>query len=249
MPKFEKVQKGNPHRLAISQHIFPSKSIARFADSDGRVQIHMRPGNLIRRAKPSDSIFCAKRAWDHGSEVGFFKKFEDDFQRLAELIINGHVRNFDRAYTQVISAYYVLWMVRAQICDQPEQDAVLHGILAGGQWSKNKEEEIEKAGFAFQRGGTIPARLVNGLRARVMVGRYLGQVNPTASWGVVRALDGEFLVPDWPIHAFIPINPTLALANPAVNQILDRNALALVNKQLRSASRRYFFARDLGACP
>jgi hypothetical protein len=39
MLKFEKPQKGNPHCLAIDQHTFPSKSIARFADANGRVQI------------------------------------------------------------------------------------------------------------------------------------------------------------------------------------------------------------------
>jgi hypothetical protein len=48
MPKFERPQKGNPHRLAIDQHTFPSKSIARFADSDGTVQIHMQRTGLIR---------------------------------------------------------------------------------------------------------------------------------------------------------------------------------------------------------
>ena len=140
-------------------------------------------------------------------------------------------------------------MARAEIRDQPEQDAVLRGILHDRQWSKDEEEELEKAGFAFRRGTVIPARVVNGLRARVMVGRYLRRVNPTAHWGVVRASGGEFLVPDWPVYAFIPINPTLALASPAFNQTLDRDAVALINDQLRSASRRYFFARDFVACP
>jgi hypothetical protein len=81
------------------------------------------------------------------------------------------------------------------------------------------------------------------------VGRYLREVNASASWGIVRASGGEFVVPDWPMHAFIPINPTLALANPAINQALDRDAVGVVNKQLRLASRRYFFARDFAACP
>jgi hypothetical protein len=165
------------------------------------------------------------------------------------LIIDGRVLTFDREQTHVISSFYVLWMVRAKIRDQPGKDAVLRGVLPGRGWSKDEEEGLEKAGLAFQRGITIPARLVNGLHARVLVGRYLREVNPSASWDVVRASGGEFVVPDWPVHAFIPINPTLALANHAINKTLDQDTVGVVNEQLRLASRRYFFARDFSACP
>jgi hypothetical protein len=142
MPKFEKPQKGNPHRLAIAQHTFPSKSIARFVDSDGRVQIHMQPAGLIRRAKPTDSIFCARRAWDHSAEVGFIKELEDRFQDLAALIIDGRVLTFDGEQTHVISSFYVLWMVRTEIRDRPGKDAVLRGVLPGRGWSKDEEEGL-----------------------------------------------------------------------------------------------------------
>src|SRR5260221_12360688 len=251
MPKFEKPQKGNPHRLTIGQDTFPSKSIARFADTDGRVHIHMKPAGPIRRAKPTDNIFCALRAWDHGTEVGLMKTIEDRFQHLAELIIDGHVLTFDAEQTHVISSFYALWMVRAKIRDQPGKDVVLPVIGPGRGRSKDEEERIEKAGFPFLRGTTFPAHVVNGLHAGVLVNRYLRQVNPSASWGVVRASGGEFVVPDWPAHAFIPINPTLALANHAIaiDQTLDRDAVGVVNKQLRLASRRYFVGRDLAACP
>jgi hypothetical protein len=225
MPKFEKPQKGNPHRLAVSQHVFPSKSIARFAGSDGRVHLHTRQGNLIRRAKPTDSIFCVTRAWDNGSEVGFIKKLEDDFQRLAESILEGRVSSFDGERTHIISSFYVLWMARAEIRHQPEQDIALKGILPGRKWSKDDEEQLEKAGFTFFRGTAVPGRILNGMRLRMQVTRYLRQVNPTACWGIIRASSGEFLAPDWPVHAFIPINPTLALANPAINQTLNRESV------------------------
>jgi hypothetical protein len=195
------------------------------------------------------TVYFVQGVWDHGSEVGFIKKIEDNFQRLAELIIKGLVYDFDREQTHAISSFYVLWTVREETRNQPEQDGVLQGILSGCRWSTHEEEELEKVGFAFQRGNTVPARVVNGLRIRVQVGRYLRQINPTAHWGIVQASDGEFVVPNWPVHAFVPINPALALANPARNQRLDRDAVQLVNEQLRAASRRYFFARDFAACP
>ena len=240
MPKFEKPQKRNPHRLVVRQHVFPSRSIARFAGADGRVHLHAHPGNFTRRAKPTDAIICVSRAWDYGSEVGFIKKIEDDFQRLAELIIGGQALSFGQEQTYIISSFYVLWMARAEIRHQPEEDVVLKGILPGRKWSKDDEEQLEKAGLAFLRRAAFPGRILNGMRVRRQVMRYLRQVNPTAHWGIVRALDGEFVAPDWPVFGFVPINPTLALANPARNQLLDRNAVRKVNEQLRSASRRYF---------
>ena len=249
MPKFEKTQKTNPDQLVKGQHVFPKKSIARFAGSDGRVHIHIRPDNLIRRVKPTNNIFCAQRAWDHGSEVGIIKKIEDDFQRLAESILEGRISSFGREQTHMISCFYALWMARAEIRDKPEQDAVLPGILPGREWSKDEEEQLEKAGIAYLRGTTFPARDLNGMRLRKQVRRYLREVDPTACWGVVRASGGEFVVPDWPLHAFIPINPTLALVNHEINQTLNRESVGAVNKQLKSASRRYFFARDFTACP
>jgi hypothetical protein len=84
--KYLKPQKGNPHRLAIRQHILPVKSIARFSKSDGRVWVFEKLKNAKRRAKPSDEIFCARRAWDERTEVDFMKKIEDEFQTLAILV-------------------------------------------------------------------------------------------------------------------------------------------------------------------
>jgi len=250
MPRFEKPQKGNPHGLIIGQHTFPAKSIARFADTDGRVHLQIKPAGPTWRAKPTDSIFCAQRAWDYGAEVGLMKMIEDRFQQLADLIIDGNVSTFDAEQTHVISSFYALWMARAEIRDQPGKDAVLRGVLSARGRSKDEEERLEKAGLAFLRGATMPVHIVNGGRAAILVGRHLRQINPLATWGIVRASRGEFVVLDWPfVHAFIPINPTLALMNHAINQTLDRNAVRAVNKQLRSASRRYFFARDLAACP
>jgi hypothetical protein len=82
-------------------------------------------------------MFCVTRAWDNGSEVRFAKKLEDDFQRLAESILEGRVSNFDAERTHIISSFYVLWMARAEIRHQPEQDIVLKGIFPGRKWSKD----------------------------------------------------------------------------------------------------------------
>jgi hypothetical protein len=247
--KFEKLQKGNPHRLAVKQHVFPARSIERFLDSSGRVQLQVKPEKLIRSAKPSDSIFCARRAWDHTSEVRFMKRIEDNFQGLADSIIHGDVFSFNREQTHILSCFYALWVARTQIRDQPEKDATMPGIWPGDGLSKDQEEGLEKAGYSFSRGNVMPARMINGVAVHVLVARHLRQINPTANWGIVHASRGEFIVPDWPDYAFVPVTPMLAVVNHSLNQRLDLAAVGLVNNQLRSASRRYFFARDFAASP
>jgi hypothetical protein len=177
------------------------------------------------------------------------KKLEDGFQSLAESILTERVSSFDAQQTHTISLFYALWMARSEIRFRPEQDKHVPAILHGGYHSKSKEEQLEKAGYTFFRGSTLPGRMMNGVRVRVQAMRYVRKINPTANWRIVRALSGEFLVPDWPVYAFIPITPTLALVNGAFNQLLDRQAVGLVNVQLKSQSRLYFFARDFGSCP
>jgi hypothetical protein len=203
----------------------------------------------VRRAKPSDTIFCARRAWDHATEVRFIKKIEDDFQRLVDLIIDGQVSRFSQEQTHIIGWFYALWLTRVQIRDRPEKDGVMPGIWPDHAFSKDQEERMEKTGYGFCRANLVPARLINGVALHIHAARRFRQIK-TINWCIVQASGGEFIVPDWPLdYVFVPITPTLAVANSAaINQRLDRSAVRLVNERLRSASRHYFFARDFAAC-
>jgi len=68
-------------------------------------------------------------------------------------------------------------------------------------------------------------------------------------WGVIEAQEGEFLVPDVPLHTVIPFMPTRCLASPAPDGMITRQNLAEINRNSLAASRAYFFARDFAACP
>ncbi len=89
--RHERTRPGNPHRLTIDQHTLPAASIVRFCGPDGRVVVHDLLRNKVRRAGPRDDIFCAKRAWDHGSEIGFMWRIEAAFQDLANRIVDRQV--------------------------------------------------------------------------------------------------------------------------------------------------------------
>jgi hypothetical protein len=74
---YEKTQNGNPHQLPVKQHVFPARSIARFANSAGMVQLHNLTTQRTRAARPGDAMFCAMRAWDLRAERGYMKQIED----------------------------------------------------------------------------------------------------------------------------------------------------------------------------
>ncbi|WP_415218240.1 hypothetical protein [Rhodopseudomonas sp.] len=248
MPKFEKPTAGNRHRLTVNQHTFPTRSISRFAGSDGRVALFVKVNGGARRAKPKDAIFCAKRVWDHSTETVFAKTIEDRFQVLAELIVSGSAPELGSEQLHAINLFQALWIARSELRESPKASVTMVGILPGRSWSKDEEEGLEKNGYAFSRGAMIPAHVFNGIGVRALTMRAARRLR-SAQWGIVESTDGEFIVPDWPSTNCLPIAPKVMLASPASHQQIGREVVAQVNGQIRQLSRRYYFARDFNACP
>ncbi|MNG11886.1 hypothetical protein D3C84_954560 [compost metagenome] len=75
-----------------------------------------------------------------------------------------------------------------------------------------------------------------------------------ALWQVLRAREGagEFIVPDnfYKLWA-VPLSPTVCLwaHSKETNKMLDRAALAVINRDAVETSLEYYFARDLSQCP
>src|SRR5277367_3510248 len=78
--KTEKPQKGNPRRLTFWQHVFPAKSIERFAGHDGKIAVRHRQADKEFKLAPENELFCAQRRWDQRAEAGYMKEIEDQFQ-------------------------------------------------------------------------------------------------------------------------------------------------------------------------
>lgn len=110
----EKPQSGNPQGLAIDLHVLPVASIARFCSADGYVYLHDLMCNRVRRVRPKDSIFCACRAWDHGSETGFMKNIEDAFQDLAEKTIGERTTTIADDDKRVVDEFFATWYFRSK---------------------------------------------------------------------------------------------------------------------------------------
>lgn len=211
--KFEKPQRGNTHGLPVKQHIWPLKSNSRFVDGTGTVCLFDKVRNKMRRAKPDDEVFCAKRVWDRRAEVGYMKDIEDAFQALADEIIAGIVTTIDAEPKAKVDAFFALWKLRADYKTADGDEVNFRGVT-GRDCGMDQEEKFEKGGVAFLRkGGNMPARMVLGLRIQIEIDAYLYEALSGIQWGIIGAEEGHFIVPDYPATAIIPLTPTLCLCS------------------------------------
>jgi hypothetical protein len=248
---YEKTQKENPHQLPVKQHVFPSGSIARFANSAGLVQLHNLTTQQTRAARPGDAMFCAMRAWDLRAERGFMKQIEDEFQELAERIIAGQVATSGADDKGKVDRFFGLWKWRANFRNADPQEVQFNAVT-GWQWTKDQEEKFEKAGALFLReGGKMPAHRLHGLQLQVAIDREWSLLSGIR-WGIIQAVGGQFLVPDIPTITHVPLHPTLCLCGGEQEWMagagITRKNVVDINRHLLNGCKAYYFANDLGQC-
>jgi hypothetical protein len=245
----ERTRRKNPNSLTVNQHVFPLKTMEQFAQG-GRISVHLLARGKVRPMKPSNALFCARRAWDQRAEAGYMKQIEDEFQATIAPIIAGKVGEITSEQKPAVDRMYALWYMRARYRDLEEQEIQLNGI-AGDALTREQEENLEKNGYMFARdGGTMPARQLNGFQLQMRINNYASQLAAGVTrWGVISVQSGEFIVPDVPLHTILPLSPTLALVGSAPDGMIVEQNLAEINRAVRAASQKYFFARDLSKCP
>lgn len=242
-------QKGNPHGLTLRQHVYPGASIARFADNGGVDLFDIRR-KVCRTASPDDLTFCARRSWAHGPESTWMKKIEDAFQDLAERVLRRPSTSLDAAASEVIGEFYALWRARVERRHLPMQVVPPAQGLIGTRvsYTADELELLEKNDIVPMRGdGSIDMRHLIGPIIRMDMDQ-IRKVIADRRWNVCQADDGEFCVPDLPVHGIIPLTPTLALHSTR-SGALSSEALAEINFAMASNAREYIFARDLKVCP
>jgi hypothetical protein len=246
----EKTGPRNPNRLTLDQHVFPNKSIERFAGADGRVAVQWLDRKKIIRLKPTNPLFCADRSWDQKEETGFTKKIEDAFQEAVIPIIEGTVTSVLAEVRPAVDRMYSLWYWRARYRNLESQELDLKGII-GEDLTLEQEENLESNGYIFARkNGAMPARHLNGVTLMMRTYRYAEQLaTAVPRWSVITAEAGEFIVPDMPWHCILPLTPQLALVNATTDGMITEQNLAQINSALRDTSQKYFFARDFSGCP
>jgi hypothetical protein len=210
--KSEKPQKKNPHKLVLNQHVLPLTSIARFVGSNGYDPMFCAFLFMTKRGIKSDRLSLMRRAWDQRAEAGYMKDIEDAFQAIASKIIDGTVSTINAAENIIVNRFYALWYIRARLRTLDTQEIQLNKVT-GRNLTQDEEERLEKNGILFIReGGKVPARQMNGIQIQRWIDAYTSDSLSAATWGIIQAQEGQFIVPDVSAHIIIPLTPTICLA-------------------------------------
>jgi hypothetical protein len=197
----------NPHSLTIHQHIFPKKSIQRFYNKSGYVEVFLRKRNKRFCAKANNQVFCTTRTWDQKSE-DLHKHIEDSFQSIVEQILIGRKKRLTGAEEEAVGAMFALWHGRNRLHETPLPDEQLNGIEGPlHPPSQDDLDMLEKKHLAsFNADGAFPGRALSWPFFQLHIGG-ITQMLRMKSWGIVTATEGEFLAPDGFITPILPIMP------------------------------------------
>lgn len=255
---YEKPQKENPHRITVNQHTLPEASIARFENDQGNVKVYLRSQDKIVPMKRDNKHFCALRAWDQQAESGFMKEVEDRFQELAKRIMDSDLESLGTAELEVINKFYCLWNIRTIHKKDPivgQQIDLTNVVGLSHRYTQDEEEQLEKGFISFIRSDyTIPGRFLASMHIALNL-KAASAAMGHSNWRILRALDGEFIVPDNARQLpMLPLGPTACLWYESTKPVrpveyLTIEEVAWVNQQSLHASDGYFFARDLTMCP
>jgi hypothetical protein len=208
----------------------------------------MRKDNA-RLVGTKNVIFCAQRAWDQPTEGIYMKRIEDRFQEIVQPILRGKVNTIAPEQKRAIDTMFALWYMRTRFRYLDAEEVQLNGI-SGSALTAAQEENLEMNGYMFVRnGGKMPARQLNALELRQRIDRYVLDLAVLPAWGVTHAQSGEFIVPDVPVGAIIPLSPKLALVASQPDGTIVEADVAVINSGLKAGSREYYFSRDLSKCP
>ena len=238
-----RVQKGNPQRLTIQQHVLPRRSIARFNGADHKVEVRRQGHTGTLRLNANNPMFCAMRVWDQRAESGFSRSIEVDFQRLADAIVAG-TTTLDSKDHQIISKFWALWRLRAEVRANPAPPLELKGVLEAKEFSIEEKEVLESKHVAFaENGNQIPSHIWSGLRMQIQIDRL---ITPGNCWGIVHCPAGEFVVPaEIGALGYVPLTPSLALLANQPNATISREECRRLNDLLLKSAGAYFFGRSL----
>ena len=239
----------NPYQLTKKQHVFPAKSLARFADtSDNRLAVRLLCHSKEIRVLPSNEVFCAMRVWDHGGERGT-KHIEDKFQAVADQICTIR-RSLEDDQHLIVTEFFALWAARAELKANPIGDVPLIGVTGKQmQYTRDEQEMLEKNNIGYiNEDLTMPGHQLASGVIMIRIGDYKRQ-HPRQRWGVVYSRTLEFIVPDqFGGKAIVPVTPRLCLVADSPNNLASEQEVRMQNHVATRVARDYIAARSFADC-
>lgn len=248
---YEKTQKRNPHKLTIHQHVFPRKSIERFAGGGRTVQVFEVCRKRILNLSPKEGFFCAKRVWDQKTETVFVKTVETPFQKIVDRIVSGELLKIGFFEKQVIDSYFALWKARHEMrAERPADFKTAYADATTSSLDADSMESLEKIGIMFTGSdGVFSSRFVAGIHIQSYIMRFVDMAR-NRRWGIVRAAQGEFIAPDsFNGIPAIPVTPKIILLLDHDDGVASLEDVININMTAVASSYKYYFARHLAACP
>lgn len=250
-PHFVKPQAKNPHQLTVWQHIMPKRSIERFGDADGWVQLHRIKENQDLKLQASNEIFCAKRVWNQKAEENSIR-IETAFQQAADLILTNKVETLTKEMHFAVTEMYLLWRVRFLYASRPLPDQKIKMLSHERVLSKDDQEQLEKNHILFvNQDATLAGRDLIGILLRRDMDIALRAGARDMRWGIVQSEPGlEFSCPDATVdHPIIPVSPTVCLIASWPDGKANAFGVGNINQTLISEAKHYWFAKDPAKCP
>lgn len=236
--------------MTVKQHVFPAGSISRFVGDDRCVSVYIIKKQEEKHFKRDDEVFCRLRAWDQLAESGWMKQIEDKYQILADAVLAGSIHTITEKEEPIITNMYALWNIRADEREDPFDDQKTGAPDVSRHLTKDEEEYLERNHITFVRPDlSIPGRHLLGIQMRLNLFKVAKQMND-ARWGILRASDGEFIVPDNFSNArILPLSPTICFSSPSSDAVIGAREVAEINSLAVTSSKWYYFARELSKCP
>ena len=105
--------------------------------------------------------------------------------------------------------------------------------------------------LVLREGGRAPAHRLHGQQIQVAIDRE-GSALSGIRWGIVQAIGGQFVVPDFPTITHVPLQPTLSLCGGAQDWIvgagITKTNVVGLNHHLLKGCKAYYFANDPAEC-
>ena len=241
--KARRVQKGNPRQLTIRQHVLPRRSIARFAGEDKKVEVRRHNQAVTIRLEDDNPMFCASRAWDQRAESGYSRSIEIEFQSLADSIVAGKT-TLDEGDHIVVSRFWALWRLRAEVRASPTPPLRLNGVIESREFSVAEQDALEAKHVVYvENGSQVPSHIWVRLKMQVQIGRL---TCTPIRWGLIHSPDSEFIVPSRVgTSGFVPLTPHVALLANQPEGTITKEQTVRLNKALLSFAGDYVFARKI----
>jgi hypothetical protein len=235
--------------LVDNQHVLPAKSIERFCNSQGHVQVRRHKSDNSFPASPKNNIFCVKRVWDQRSEQGYGKNIEDKFQSLIQYVLHNNFGHLPPEGHKIASEFYTLWCLRSKI---ESYDELAEGNVVGVTGSKLTDEQkknIElRHSIYIEEGGVVPKHFIRGLTMQMAIDQFLDR-NPNLKWSICNSNSLDFVVSDNPEGDFIiPVTPKTCLICGFDNTLFNYQQILNINLKAIARSKEYYFAYNLEAC-